>query len=176
MTMTARAACLVAVLLTLSLGACQSTPSLPQTREALMAELASAYDVEGILAREQTEALAELHRDLEQVRAQMNGRLTPAQQEKFSAGIDRFVASARSGVDARTAASVWAQAYAAELTDDDLRRIVAFSRTPAGAAEIAANRRAGDSLRDYLRQDREKRFGPAQRQFYAEMKALTGQP
>ncbi len=105
----------------------------------------------------------------------MNGRLTPAQQEKFNAGIDRFVASARSGVDARTAASVWAQAYASELTDADLRSIVAFARTPAGAAEIAANRRAGDSLRDYLRQDREKRFGPAQRQFYAEMKALTGQ-
>jgi hypothetical protein len=174
--MSARTACLVTLVLALSAGGCQTAPSLPPTREALMAELASAYDIEGIIVRERTETLAELHRDIDQVRAQMNGRLSPAQQERFNAGIDRFVASARSGVDPSTAASVWAQSYASELTDSELRSIVAFARTPAGAAEIAANHRAGDSLRDYLRQDREKRFGPAQRQFFAEMKALTGQP
>jgi len=166
---------LVPVLLALLAGACQSTASLPPTREAMMEELAGAYDVEGIIVRERTEALAELHRQIDQVRSQLGGRLTPAQQEKFSAGIDRFVANARSGVDPKAAAAVWAQAYASQLTDADLRGIVAFSRTPAGAAAIAANHRAGDSLRDYLRQDREKRFGPAQRQFFAEMKALTGQ-
>ncbi|MBS0581427.1 MAG: hypothetical protein JSR36_19390 [Proteobacteria bacterium] len=174
--MNPRAACLATVLFATALGSCASGPSLPPTREALMAELASAYDIEGIIVRERTETLAELHRDIDQVRAQMNGRLTPAQQERFNAGIDRFVTSARSGVDPHTAAAVWAQSYAGELSDTDLRSIVAFARTPAGAAEIAASHRAGDSLRDYLREDREKRFGAAQRQFFAEMKALTGQP
>jgi hypothetical protein len=174
--MTSRAVFLPAALLALGLSACTSTPSLPQSREECMAELAGAYDVEGIIARERTEALAELHRDLEQLRAQVSGRLTPAQQHQFDAGIDRFVTNTRAGVDPHAAASVWAQAYAADLTDSQLRSIVAFSRTPAGAAEIAASRRAGDGLRDYLREDREKRFGAAQRQFYAEMRALTGQP
>jgi uncharacterized protein YukE len=156
--------------------ACASTPDTPQQRAAYLAELAQAYDIEGAVSRSQTEALAEARRSIETVRSQFAGELaraTPAQQNRLDAAMDRFVSASRASADLNSATSVWAQGFAANLTSDDLKRIVEFSRTPAGRAQISAGRDGSAQLAAYLRQLRAASVDRAAQQYLQELKAVV---
>ncbi len=156
--------------------ACASTPDTPEARAAYLAELAQAYDIEGMVSRSQTEALAEARRSIETVRSQFGeelARATPAQRNRLDAAMDRFVTAARAAPDLNTAMNVWAQGYAAQLTNEDLRHIVEFSRTPAGRAQISASRDGAAQLAAYLRQVRSASVDHAAQQYLAELKAVV---
>jgi hypothetical protein len=158
------------------MAACASTPDSPEARAAYLAELAQAYDVEGTVSRSQTEALAAARRSIETVRSQFAeelARATPAQRNRLDAAMDRFVTAARATPDLNAALSVWAQGFAADLTSEDLRHIVEFSRTPAGRAQIAASRGASAQLDAYLRQVRSASVDLAAQQYLAELKAVV---
>lgn len=158
---------------------CASAPSTPQTRQGYIAELMQAYDIEGVISRSQTEALADAHRNIERVRDQYGGALaglSAAQRQKVEAATDRFVKAARVAPDPNEAATVWAQSFAANLTEEDLKRIVEFSRTPAGRAHIAASRDATAQLRAYLVQKQNANTDKAAQQYSAELKAIVGAP
>ena len=172
-------ACSKAALAALALlvAACASTPDTPQQRAAYLAELAQAYDVEGMVRNSQTEALGTARRNIETVRSQFAdelARATPAQKNRLDAAMDRFVTASRAAPDLNTASSVWAQGFAANLTNEDLRQIVGFSRTPAGRAQIAASRDANAQLAEYLRQVRSASVDRAAQQYMAELKAIAG--
>jgi len=173
----------VAALLTLALAAlttaCAGTPSTPQVRQAYVAELAQAYDIEGIISRSQADSLADAHRSIETVRSQFAdvlARLTPAQKQRLEASMDRFVTASRVTPDVNEAANVWAQGFTENLTDEDLKKIVEFSRTPAGRAEIAASRDAAVQLKGYLHQQRSASVDKAVQQYIAELRAIAVGP
>jgi hypothetical protein len=156
--------------------ACASTPDTPEARAAYLSELAQAYDIEGTVSRSQTEALAEARRSIETVRSQFGeelARATPAQRNRLDGAMDRFVTAARAPPDLNAAMSVWAQGFAGNLTNEDLRHIVEFSRTPAGRAQIGASRDAGTQLAGYLRQVRSASVDRAAQQYLAELKAVV---
>ena len=156
--------------------ACASTPDTPQQRAAYLGELAQAYDIEGVVSRSQTDALAEARRSIETVRSQFApelARATPAQKNRLDAAMDRFVSASRASPDLDAATSVWAQGFAANLTSDDLRHIVEFSRTPAGRAQIAASGDASTQLAAYLRQVRSASVDRAAAQYLLELKAVV---
>lgn len=162
--------------LALLAAACASTPDTPQQRAAYLAELAQAYDIEGMVSHSQTEALAEARRSIEAVRSQFGeelARATPAQRNRLEAAMDRFVTAARLMPDLDTASSVWAQGFAANLSNQDLRQIVEFARTPAGRAQISASRDAQAQLATYLRQVRGAGMDRAAAQYLAELKAVV---
>lgn len=172
---------LVATVLSLSmtavLASCASTPSTPQTRLAYMAELTQAYDIEGVISRSQADSLADAHRSIESVRMQFAdvlARVSPAQRERLEAAMDRFVSASRVTPDVEEAAAVWARGFTENLTDEDLKKIVEFSRTPAGRAEITANRDATVQLKAYLFQKRSANVDKAVLQYIAELKAVVG--
>jgi hypothetical protein len=157
------------------MAACASTPDTPEARAAYLGELAQAYDVEGTVSRSQTEALAGARRSIETVRSQFGeelARATPAQRNRLDAAMDRFVTAARATPDLNAALNAWAQGFAANLTTEDLRHIVEFSRTPAGRAQISASRDAGAQLDAYLRQVRSASVDRAAQQYLAELKAV----
>jgi hypothetical protein len=135
-----RAAALLCLLSTLPLGsACVSTPPPPPSRQACLAELVQAYDVQGMINRSQSESLVEAHRTIERVAAQnreLLASLSSAQQERFEAATDRFVGAARVTPDVAAAEAVWAQSYGADLADADLQKIVLFVRTDAGEQQL----------------------------------------
>jgi Uncharacterized protein conserved in bacteria (DUF2059) len=163
-------------LLTALLCACASAPSTPQQRDAYLAELAQAYDIEGVVSRAQTDALADAHRNIEIVRQQFGDVLAQAstsQQHRLDAAMDRFVTASRAMPDVNQASAVWAQGFAENLTNEDLRQIVAFSRTGAGQAQIAATRDAGVQLRAYLSQQRSASVDRAAEQYIAELRAVV---
>jgi hypothetical protein len=158
------------------IASCSSTPSTPDARAAYIAELVQAYDIEGVVSRSQTDALADAHRNIETVRSQFSdvlAQVTPAQQRRLDAAMDRFVTASRVTPDMNTAAAVWAQGFAENLTNEDLQRIVEFSRTPAGRAQIAAGRDAGVQLRAYLYQQRSASVERAAQQYIAELRAIV---
>ena len=168
---------LLLTLAILACASCASTPPTPQMRQAYLKELTEAYDIEGIISRTQTESLAEAQHTLESAKiqfAEVFARLTPAQRDKLEAAVDHYVTAARGQWDVNEAAAVWTQAYAANLSDEDLKKIVEFTRTPAGQAEIAANRDAGNQLRTYLAQKRRAAMDKALQQYLADLKALAG--
>ena len=170
-----------ATLVTLALAAvgasCAGTPSTPQMRQAYVTELVHAYDIEGAVNRAQAEALADAHRSIETVRGQYGdvlARLTAAQKHRLDAAMDRFVSAARVTPDVNEAEAVWAQGFTENLTDEDLQRIVEFSRTPAGQAQIAGARDAAAQLRAYLYQARSASVDKAVQQYIAELRAIAG--
>ena len=171
-----RRARLAAVAIALLTSACASTPDTPQQRAAYLAELAQAYDIEGTISRSQTEALEQARRSIETVRSQFGeelARATPAQRNRLDAAMDRFVSAARAPPDLNAALSLWAQGFAENLTNQDLRQIVEFSRTPAGRAQISASRDGSAQLAAYLRQVRAASVDRAAQQYVAELKAVV---
>jgi hypothetical protein len=160
----------------LAAASCASAPPTPQMRQAYLRELADAYDIEGTIGREQTESLAEAQHALASAKIQfadVMSRLPPERRDKLDAAADRFVTAARGQWDVNQAAAVWTQAYAANLSDEDLQKIVEFSRTPAGQAQIAAERDAGNQLRAYLAQQRHATMDRALQQYMTELKAIA---
>jgi type II secretory pathway component PulJ len=165
----------------LALGAltasCASMHGAPPTRQQCLAELTSDADVEGAIDRAHTESLAAAHRSIERIKSEFAGQLAgmnAQQREKFDAATDRFAIASRATADAAQATALWAQGLAADLSDEDLRKIVEFSRTPAGRQVMAGSLTAAMQLQTYLEQQSSATLDKATRQYLAEIKAITG--
>jgi hypothetical protein len=202
----ARLCCaLLAVLLS---AACASTPQPPPSRAACLTQLVHAYQVEAMINRSQSDSLAEAHHAIERVSSQYGAliaRLSAAQQEKFEAATDRFVMAARTTPDTGAAEGVWVQAYAAGVSDeelrkiaefsatpagekqfaasdatdldaDDMKRIAVFARTPAGQKQASASSAAATQLRLYLAQERSASLDKAVQRYVAELKSIASVP
>jgi hypothetical protein len=157
--------------------ACAGTPQTPQTRQAYVTELMQAYDVEGAVRRSQADGFAEAHRNIERVREQFADRLAQMNAEqrgRFEAATDRYVNASRTTADVNEAERVWAQGFITNLTDEDLKKIVEFSRTDAGKAQIAAANLASSQLNAYLIQKRTERIERATQQYVSDLKAIAG--
>ncbi len=153
---------------------CASAP--PLTRQQCMAELVSDADVEGTINRAHTESLAEAHRSIERIKSQFADQLAgmnAQQREKFEAATDRFAIASRFTPDVAQAAAVWAQSFAG-LSDEDLRKIAEFSRTPAGRQSMASSLNAATQLHAYLAQKSSVTLEKATQQYVAEIKAILG--
>jgi hypothetical protein len=167
--------CLAAVILLLP--GCATTPG--ESRQESLAQLVEAYDVEGAVTRAATETLEEAHRTIERVRSTYGdalAHLSAEQRARYEAATDRFVRAAHSSADAGQASAAWAQAYGANLSDEDLRRAAQLARTPSGRAQIQASLAAEGQLRAYLAQQREAGIERAAQQYEAEIRALLGVP
>jgi hypothetical protein len=194
------------LLATLGAG-CASTPPPPPPRQASLAQLVHAYDVDSMVNRSQTESLAEAHRAIDRARAgygEALNHLTSEQRARFEAATDRFVSAARTAPDTTQADTVWAQAYAADLSDaelgkiaefaatdaggeffanggnpqglsgDDIKAVLKFSRTPAGQKQPAANIAAASALRTWLAQQRSASIDLAAQRYLGELRVLLG--
>ena len=106
--------------------------------------------------------------------AETLAHLAPAQRERLEAAQDRLVSALRAMPDLNQATAVWAQGFASNLTDEDLRRIVDFARTPAGHAQIEAGRQGEAALHAYLAQQRSASIDAAQAQYLATLQAIAG--
>ena len=78
------------------------------------------------------------------------------QREKFDAATDRFAIASRATPDVAQATALWTQGLAADLSDEDLRKIVEFSRTPAGRQAMASSLNAAMQLHAYLEQTEQR--------------------
>lgn len=159
------------------IASCASTHGAQPTRQQSLDELMSDADVQGAIDRAHTESLAEAHRSIERIKSEFADRLAgmnAQQREKFDAATDRFAIASRATPDVAQAATVWAQNLAADLTDEDLRKIVEFSRTPAGRQAMASSLNAATQLHTYLEQQGSATLDQATQRYLAEIKAITG--
>lgn len=138
--------------------ACAGTPQPPLPRQASLAQLVRAYDVDSMVNRSQAQSLAAAHRAIEQARAGYGAalnQLTSEQRSRFEAATDRFVSASRTAPDTTQAGTVWAQAYGADLNDAELGQIAAFAGTEAGAEFFANGGNpqglSGDDLKEVLK-------------------------
>jgi len=171
------AVCCLAAAVVLLLPGCATTPA--ESRQDSLAQLIEAYDVEGAVTRAATQTLEEAHRSIERVRSTYGealAHLSPEQRARYEAATDRFVRAAHSSADAGQASAAWAQAYAANLSDEELRRAAQLARTPSGRAQIQASLAAESQLRAYLAQQHSAGIERAEQQYQAEVRALLGVP
>jgi hypothetical protein len=156
---------------------CASMQGAQPTRQQCLVELMSDADVEGAIDRAHTESLAAAHRSIERIKSEFAGQLAgmdARQREKFDAATDRFAIASRATPDVAQAAAVWAQSLAADLSDEDLRKIVEFSRTPAGRQAMASRLNAATELHTYLEQKSSATLDKATQRYVAEIKAISG--
>jgi len=156
---------------------CASMHGGQPTRQQCLVELTSDADVEGAIDRAHTESLAEAHRSIERIKSEFADQLAgmnAQQREKFDATTDRFAIASRATPDVAQAAAVWAPSLAADLSDEDLRKIVEFSRTPAGRQVMASSLNAATQLHTYLEQNSSAALDKATQRYLAEIKAITG--
>jgi hypothetical protein len=147
------------------------------TRQQCLVELVDDANVERAIERAHTESLAEAHRSIERIKiefAEQLAGMNAQQREKFDAATDRFAIASRAAPDVAQAASVWAQTFAADFSDEDLRKIVEFARTPAGRQAMANSLTAATQLDAYLAQRHSAILDKATQQYVAEIKAITG--
>ncbi|HEV3287218.1 MAG TPA: hypothetical protein VG011_10725 [Steroidobacteraceae bacterium] len=156
---------------------CASLHGGPLTRQQCLVELVSDANVEGAIERAHTESLAESHRSIERIKiefAEPLAGMNAQQREKFDAATDRFAIASRPTSDVTQAASVWAESFAADFTDEDLRKVVEFGRTPAGRQAMASSLDAATQLHAYLAKKSGATLEKATQQYLAEIKAITG--
>jgi hypothetical protein len=156
---------------------CASMQGAQPTRQQCLVELMSDANVEGAIDRAHTESLAAAHRSIERIKSEFAGQLAgmdARQREKFDAATDRFAIASRATPDVAQAAAVWAQSLAADLSDEDLRKIVEFSRTPAGRQAMASSLNAATELHTYLEQKSSATLDKATQRYVAEIKAISG--
>jgi hypothetical protein len=145
-------------LLSLLCSACASAPQPPPPRQASLAQLVRAYDVDGMVNRSQADSLAQAHRAIDSARAGYGAalnQLTSEQRSRFEAATDRFVSASRAAPDTTQADRVWAQAYADGLSDAELGKIAEFAGTDAGAEFFANGGNpqglSGDDIKEVLK-------------------------
>ena len=156
---------------------CASMQGAQPTRQQCLVELMSDADVEGAIDRAHTESLAAAHRSIERIKSEFAGQLAgmdARQREKFDAATDRFAIASRATADTAQATALWAQGLAADLSDEDLRKIVEFSRTPAGRQAMASSLNAATELHTYLEQKSSATLDKATQRYVAEIKAISG--
>jgi hypothetical protein len=157
---------------------CASLSGGQPTRQQYLLELLGDADVERAVERAHTESLAEAHRSIERIKSEFAEQLAgmnAQQREKFDAATDRFAIASRATPEvAQAAAAVWAQNFAADLSDEDLKKIVEFSRTPAGRQAMASSLNAAREMDDFLAQKSSATLNKATQQYVAEIKAITG--
>jgi hypothetical protein len=159
------------------LGAACASMGGQLTRQQCLVELMSDANVEGAIDHAHAESLAEAHRSIERIKiefAEPLAGMNAQQREKFEAATDRFAIASRASPDVAQAASVWAQSFAADLSDEDLRKAVEFGRTPAGRQAMASSLNAATQLHAYLAQKSSATLDKATQQYVAEIKAITG--
>jgi hypothetical protein len=130
--------------------------------------------------------------------------LSSEQRARFEAATDRFVSASRTAPDTTQADTVWAQAYGADLSDgelgkiaefaatdagaeffanggnpqglsgDDIKDVLKFARTPAGAKQPAANAAATAALRTWLAQQRSASIDQAVQRYLGELQTIVG--
>ncbi len=156
---------------------CASMHGGQPTRQQCLLELVGDANVEGAIQRAHAESLAEAHRSIERIKVEFADQLAgmdTQQRERFEAATDRFAIASRASPDVEQAASVWAQSFAADFTDEDLRRVVEFARTPPGRQAMASSLSAATQLEAYLAQKHGAILQKATQQYVAEIKAITG--
>ncbi len=138
--------------------ACASAPQVAPPRQVSLAQLVHSYDVDSMVNRSQSEALAQAHRAIEKVRSgygEALTRLSSEQRSRFEAATDRFVSAARTLPDTTQAARVWAEAYGADLSDAELGKIAGFASTDAGGEYFANGGNpqglSGDDLKEVVK-------------------------
>jgi hypothetical protein len=158
MTATATRRATLCALLAALCAACASKPQAPPSRQASLAQLVRAYDVDSMVNRSQAESLAEAHRAIDGARSGYGdalNRLSSEQRARFEAATDRFVSASRTAPDTTQADAVWAQAYGADLSDAELGKIAEFAATDAGAEFFANGGNpqglSGDDIKDVLK-------------------------
>lgn len=163
------------LLLPLTLSSCASTAPR-ETREQYVAELIQAVGMEDLLARTQQRSAAESRRMVEGMLGQAGdimAKLSADQRERLKAAVDRMMATLTASLDAKDAAAAWGRFYSAQLSDDELRHIVEYSRTPLGRKEQQASAAAADQLRTYLLDKRAPVMQKAVSDYVTELRAIV---
>src|SRR5215470_4679975 len=123
------------------------------SREQCIAEVVKALGLEELLVQSQEENKKATQKLLDQALAQIHDLMAswPAkQQEEFHAAIDRYTAAALPPLDIPDLVAAWGRFYSADMSDADLRDVVAFLRTPLGTKELKASTSATTQWANYV--------------------------
>jgi len=171
-------ACLLAKILALtalSTFAFVSAHAQSQKRDANIAEIVKLVKVEDLIRINQTEAQAAANMRLDELYAGMTDRMrkmTPETKERMQAALSKYMTKVTTGYDPADAAKVWGSVFASNFTDDELDKVVEFSRTEFGAKLLKSSVTASSQWNTDIRQARLNITKAAYAQLITDMRAI----
>jgi hypothetical protein len=145
------------------------------SREKCIAELIKIAGVAEVLDLAREDASKEAHTKVERMLGQLRNNmpeLTPAQHKDFDAAVDKFSATVASPYDFNEASTAWAKSFTADFTDEELNKLVKFSRTPLGGKELKAATVAAAQWRVHLQEQRAMAIDNAGGQLMARIREI----
>lgn len=149
------------------------------TREETIAELIKVSGIAEMLdqARDATrQSAARALQDVFRKAIADGDPPTAEQQAQLNAAAARLIEAAVSSTSTGEAVAAWGRFYAADLTDEDLTRILAFYSSPLGQKDIAATKAGLPLWQQYLEARQSEALRIAGEQFTAEVRRILGPP
>jgi hypothetical protein len=126
-------------------------------RATSLAELARIAGVDRAVQHAQADAAADARTKIPVMVGQIRNQLpdlSQSQQKAYQQAVDRFLDRVGSPYDAQAAATQWAEAFAADLSDEEVAKLLQFGRTPIGRKQMQASLAAAMKLRAHLQSTR----------------------
>jgi hypothetical protein len=146
-----------------------------RAREQNIAEIVKIVEVEALIRQSQLEWEQITHKRMEQVRAQLNPYMSSMSRERklqFDAAIDKYVSTVTTSYSSADAAAAWGKVFAANFSDEELRRVVELSHKPFGAKLLKASVAASNQWNTNTRNARMEINDAAYRQLLVEVKPI----
>jgi hypothetical protein len=146
-----------------------------QSRQQYISELVETLGIKNILEQGQINARKQAQARLNQIFAQISSTfagLAPEAVRQLRSAADQYVERVSSSYDINGAAAAWGRFYAAGLTDEELKRMVTYSRSSLGSKEMRANTSAASKWLAYIQQKRAATTEEAMTDFIAEIKLI----
>jgi len=148
----------------------------PTARDETIAALVRATGLEEMLeqsrqqAREQAGQISD--QMLQEVLKGANA-LTPDQNEAIASASRTFAQSCAETLDVKDAISAWSRFYAANLSDEELKQILAYYTSPVGRKDVAASQAALPQWQAHLAATNSMKMQAAIEKYVADLKQIV---
>ncbi|MBP7454384.1 MAG: DUF2059 domain-containing protein [Ottowia sp.] len=145
--------------------------SAQESREALIRQLVAEQKIEAMFEQQIAQSREAIKGQGSQLLQSMTGGAKP--DAKMAQALDRYMERATRLFTADEYLSVWAKQYGADLSDEDLRQLLAHYRSPIGRKEVAANQRAMAGFSAWANEEGLKRATALMTDFARELDAAA---
>ena len=154
--------------------ACTGASAAQTEREVLVADFTQALGIESLIdsSQRQTQQVVTSQREviLDNLR---RTDLSTGAVEDIGASFDAIMQRIMTSWSAEEASRIYANAIASSMSDDDLKKSIAFYRSGEGQRSLGAAGDASAKLQEYVQSSMTKAMEPAMKEFMEKVRAIS---
>lgn len=148
------------------------------SKSELSTELVRVYGIDKMIgdAKQSAEAQARAAADqmFDQFKSGMPG-LSDRFWGRITAAADKMIAGVQKSWSAEEALDVWKTAYCTDLTTEELKQIIAASKTPLGQKQIAAGKQANTAFQQFYANRSRDVIQVAMKQYVTDLQQIAAE-